>query len=78
MSSLIDLGKNLLAIGERLLPLVVPGATPIIEAAQSVVAGIDNFKQIEGAQTLPELDAIRDQLEAKVFAHADKTAASLI
>lgn len=72
------LAGNLLRIGESLLPMIVPGAGPVIAAAKEAAGALGKIKAIEGISDPAALEAMQGQLEAAVFAHADRTLDSLV
>lgn len=54
------------------------GAIPaIIGIAQDVVKLIDDAKDVVNEDDVPKLEAMREELETKVLAHADKTEQTL-
>lgn len=74
---LMKLGANLLDIAKKVAPLIVPGGAQVLDLANSVVKTINEIKKSLDPAILPELEAARDDLEARVNAHVDRTADSL-
>lgn len=74
MKALLD---SLISLGKTVLPLIVPGAGPMIEIGERVIEAIDHAKATAGADTPAELDQIRGDLDARVNAHVDQTIANL-
>jgi hypothetical protein len=64
-------------VAETLAPAIVPGAAPLIKAGEAVVGLIDQAKATFGEHDVAVLQAHREELLAKVHAHADSTASRL-
>lgn len=73
----MSLFDDVLRVAELMVPLVVPGAAPAIAAGKAVISMIDTAKATFSEMDQSRLDAIRDDLAAKVKAHAEETAARL-
>lgn len=74
------IGSGLLSIANNLLPLVasgVPGLGAVVKAAETTIGLIDKVKDTLSETDQAKLQATRDELEAAVMAHADRTIASL-
>lgn len=50
---------------------------PVTEIARDVINLIDQAKEVVNTDDVATLQTLRDELEAKVMAHADKTEATL-
>ena len=68
---------NLTTAAKGLLPRIVPGAGPLIEAGKSIASAIDHLKTANGGRAPADATAVRDQLMAKVRKHAESTASRL-
>lgn len=77
----MDLGaiaKQMLVLAENVLPMVGgPLGSAAIIAARGVIGMIDNTKAVFAESDQAALQSKRDELEAAVMAHADRTIDSL-
>lgn len=75
MSAFVDtIAKLAQTVGAALGGPVVPA---VIAIGQDVLKLITKAKEVVNNENAVELDAIRDELEPKVMAHADATEAKL-
>ena len=75
MSAFTDiLGKIVTTVGGALTGGAVPA---IIGIGKDVLELIDKAKDVVGSDDLSALEAMREELEPKVMAHADKTEGTL-
>ena len=74
MSFLTSLTKLATTVGGAMTGGAVPA---IFEIGKDVLNLIDEAKTVVHTNDAPALQAIRDELEPKVLAHADKTATDL-
>ena len=83
MGAASELLTNLLEVADRAVPLI--GATTdqgeaaaaAVAIGQSIVRLIDSAAGIVGERYLPLLQARRNDIEARVLAHAGRTVSSL-
>lgn len=72
------IAKNLLSIADSVLPVIGgPLGSAATSIAHSVINAIDSTKTVFSQSDQAALQAKRDELEAAVMAHADKTISSL-
>lgn len=74
MSFMQTLTKLATTVGGAMSGGTVPA---LFEIGKSVLELIDNAKDVVNETDIPKLEALRDELEPKVMAHADKTEATL-
>jgi hypothetical protein len=77
MTDFSDIIDDVLAIAEQVAPLIHPAAPAAIAAGKSVIGLIEKIKTTAGETDAVKLNAALSDLEARVFAHADQTAANL-
>lgn len=71
MSTLID---SFFKVAETISEALTGPAIPaVVEIGKDVINLIDNAKEVVSTQDAQRLQAIRDDLEPKVLAHADAT-----
>jgi short-subunit dehydrogenase len=75
--NLSAIASQLVSLGKTFLPLLVPGAGPILTMASKVADAIDEGKHIFSATDQAALTATTDALRTKVNAHVDSTIAKL-
>ena len=74
MSFLASLTKIVSTVGGMLTGPVVPA---VIGIGQDVLKLIEESRKVVETKDLPALEALREELEPKVLAHADSTEAKL-
>lgn len=75
LNSIVD---DLVNAAELLVPLIVPGAGPAIQAGKAILNVIDRVKDgVDDPAKLTKLQGGRDALEQRVNAHADRVIDSL-
>lgn len=58
---------------KTLAPLIVPGAGPLLAAAESLTSAFTGIKAANGGQAPADAEAAHDALFARVKAHAEGT-----
>lgn len=72
------LARNLLAIADTVIPLVGgPAGAAALAAAKAVAKAFDDVKDALASDDQVALQSKREELEAAVFAHANRTIDSL-
>ena len=74
INSIKDVAGDIVAAGKAILPLIVPGAGPIIEAGERIASALDKIVDIDGA---PDAAETRDQLRDRVNANLDRAIGKL-
>lgn len=74
MSFLDTLSKLAQTVGGALSGPIIPA---VIEIGKEVVELIDKARDIVDEDDIPALEAMRDELEPRVMAHADATESKL-
>jgi hypothetical protein len=76
-TNLNSIFAGLTGAAKTLLPLMVPGAGPLLKAGEAIVSAIDHLKQSNGGQAPADALQVREALMTKVRAHAESTAGRL-
>lgn len=69
--------QTVLEAGKALLPAIVPGAAPVIEAAGKIAKALEAGKDLLDPGDQSEADQTIREIQAAVNAHADKTIGGL-
>lgn len=77
MRDISDIIVDVLAVAEHIAPLIHPAAPAAIAAGKSVIALIEKMKATASETDAAKLNTTLADLEARVFPHADQTAANL-
>lgn len=70
-NTLFRLGEDLVDAGKRIIPLIVPGAGPIIEAGEKMADALDKLVYLNIGDA-PDAAETRDQLRDRVNANLDR------
>jgi hypothetical protein len=77
MSGLNGILSMLGNAAKTLAPMIVPGAGPLLSAAEALSNAFKSVKNANGGQAPADAEAAHDALFAKVKAHADSTLSRL-